>query len=417
MLLVLLLNGCSKPVEKLYGEWIAVETSYKYEFRTDNSWQMTDKDIILQSGKYTADGNQLTVYDAQGKEFIKGNFSILDASLLISDVIKNLPAEFIHLPKDKYYKVYRFKDRMLKVEKDVKFGFVDAKGNEVIPVKYNDASDFTGGYAIVREGNTFTVINKQGASEVTLDTRSAVFLPYPETDADSVVALVLTGKIPARGKVVWNGYNNKTDKEIREYIVHGDSVAGSKDSLLLSSVVIDTTYNHGKYNRRMIVLATTLNSAKPQVPFYSAYVIIPFNGMMILEAADNYINELGTPEKPASVFALAPGDFKTGVYFIAGVNNPNYKKTDGYLYPFYDGEFTEALRVPLYFDGGGDKNDTTMQRYQAAWNFLKQSGVEYYPVLVTGKGRAFNPTERRVMPVEPETQYKFSAGNYIKDNR
>ena len=49
-----------------------------------------------------------------------------------------------------------------KTDKDSKYGFIDKIGNEIIPVEYDDAYDFSENYAWVCKGNRYGCINTEG---------------------------------------------------------------------------------------------------------------------------------------------------------------------------------------------------------------------------------------------------------------
>lgn len=61
---------------------------------------------------------------------------------------------------------YRFKGRLSDglalVEKDGKWGFIDAKDSVVIPLRYEAANAFNGGVAVVKQGGKFALINTAG---------------------------------------------------------------------------------------------------------------------------------------------------------------------------------------------------------------------------------------------------------------
>lgn len=60
--------------------------------------------------------------------------------------------------------------------KDEKIGYIDRKGNVKIPIKYDLGTFFYNGYAVVREGLNYSVINKSGQLVVT--SNKLMFPPY-----------------------------------------------------------------------------------------------------------------------------------------------------------------------------------------------------------------------------------------------
>ncbi len=51
--------------------------------------------------------------------------------------------------------------RILRFKHKNKWGYINAKGEEVIPPKYNTAFDFKNGTAIVKQNNYYGLIDKQ----------------------------------------------------------------------------------------------------------------------------------------------------------------------------------------------------------------------------------------------------------------
>ena len=84
--------------------------------------------------------------------------------LAISDGYKNyilnqntgniLPIEFENIP--------RFHDDLAKVLNNGKWGYIDAYGNVVIPIQYDEASNFSNGTARVKYDEKYYLINKRG---------------------------------------------------------------------------------------------------------------------------------------------------------------------------------------------------------------------------------------------------------------
>lgn len=75
------------------------------------------------------------------------------------DINGNTITSFIYDSCDGF--VY-FNDGLSIVEKNGKFGFINADGKEIIPCIYAEAEDFMNGYACVREGKTWNLINTAG---------------------------------------------------------------------------------------------------------------------------------------------------------------------------------------------------------------------------------------------------------------
>ena len=71
--------------------------------------------------------------------------------------------------RKKYYKVWKFIDGFAKVKIKHKYGemgFVNRKGEEVVPPKYDDVRDFHKGFARVKLGDKWGYVNTQGEEVV-----------------------------------------------------------------------------------------------------------------------------------------------------------------------------------------------------------------------------------------------------------
>ncbi len=58
--------------------------------------------------------------------------------------------------------LYGFSDGLAAVRVDKKWGYMDTNGKVIIELKYDNASAFDNGYALVKKGKSFFVINKNG---------------------------------------------------------------------------------------------------------------------------------------------------------------------------------------------------------------------------------------------------------------
>lgn len=64
--------------------------------------------------------------------------------------------------KDDFDYVYDFEEGLALVVKDGKYGFVNKKGDIVIPLIYDDVCDFYGVFARVEKDGEIFYINKKG---------------------------------------------------------------------------------------------------------------------------------------------------------------------------------------------------------------------------------------------------------------
>lgn len=72
--------------------------------------------------------------------------------------------------KNNYDAAYNFSEGLARVCKifneNYLYGYIDANGNELIPMIYKFAEDFSNGYGLVRLENKFGYINKIGAIKI-----------------------------------------------------------------------------------------------------------------------------------------------------------------------------------------------------------------------------------------------------------
>lgn len=150
-----------------------VEFSYYYEkgdyvLECQGNWQEDDY------GKYCAyvrkkDGKRITGYrytaasngGMGSREFSEGLAAAKTNGKII--VIDEKGKEVIRTSYlDDWSGGDYFSEGLLKVTKDHNlFGFIDKKGNIVIPLEYNDARPFKNGYAIVKKDNQLGYIDKK----------------------------------------------------------------------------------------------------------------------------------------------------------------------------------------------------------------------------------------------------------------
>lgn len=80
----------------------------------------------------------------------------------VGDVVEITPSftEAVH----KYDELYPFSEGLAAVKKDGKFGYIDTKGNLVIPCQFGYASDFIEGTAVVAkdDGMPYCILNRDG---------------------------------------------------------------------------------------------------------------------------------------------------------------------------------------------------------------------------------------------------------------
>ena len=127
-----------------------IEISCKYEFASDFSEGLAIvKPSFSYYGAVDKKGNKILPY-----AFTElGNFSEGSAFASFPDGYVYIDREAnIGLPHIKYQKCSAFREEMASVKDETgKWGFIDRKGNQVIPCQYEYASDFSEGLAAVQD--------------------------------------------------------------------------------------------------------------------------------------------------------------------------------------------------------------------------------------------------------------------------
>ena len=97
------------------------------------------------------------------------------------------------------------------VKRNGRFGFIDKKGNEVIPIKYDGVEDFFEDLAVVKLNDKWGCINKE----------NEVIIPFKYNDISNfkngLAAAIIHGKNGLFGKVYHGrGYIDKNGTEYWE---------------------------------------------------------------------------------------------------------------------------------------------------------------------------------------------------------
>lgn len=71
------------------------------------------------------------------------------------EVLPNLNARYDDV-------AFHFSNGFIRVEKNFEYGFINTKGEEIIPIQYSDVRDFSEGLAAVRKDFTYGFINTKG---------------------------------------------------------------------------------------------------------------------------------------------------------------------------------------------------------------------------------------------------------------
>ncbi len=73
-----------------------------------------------------------------------------------SNVFKYLP------PSGRWKLIYFPVENLFKFRERTNFGFIDTRGNVIIPAIFDEATDFKNGYAIVKQSIKYGIIDKKG---------------------------------------------------------------------------------------------------------------------------------------------------------------------------------------------------------------------------------------------------------------
>ena len=127
---------------------------------------------------------------------VVGTFYVIDNTDISDDIeeapkpnpenqnIVRLTPELVEALK-RYNEVYEFSEGFARVTRDGKSGFINAKGEEVIPLKYDDADSFSEGVASCKKDGKWGYINTKGE----------VVIPYKYDAANPFIngiAIVIT---------------------------------------------------------------------------------------------------------------------------------------------------------------------------------------------------------------------------------
>lgn len=96
------------------------------------------------------------------------------------------------------------------VSRDDKFGFVNEHGKEVIPLMYDDATNFYNGFACVKKGSQHYLIDKDGniVSDLTQAIPGGKEYNYRYNPLDGSIYLIISGAVfeddPSQDLITWN---------------------------------------------------------------------------------------------------------------------------------------------------------------------------------------------------------------------
>lgn len=170
----------------------------------------------------------------------------------------------------RYDDVEDFSDNLACVKKDDKFGFIDVKGNEVIPCSFERAYSFAEGLALVRKGDKYGYINTK-----------AEFVVAPSYD---------DGEHFACGVAL-------VEKGNKEYVIDKEgNVAFSQDgnkSSFLSDQFSDNLIPVIRENGRKIVVGYLNTKGEEIIPFEYQYGLGFENGNAVV-MKDNKVYNINT---------------------------------------------------------------------------------------------------------------------------
>jgi len=95
-----------------------------------------------------------------------------------------------------------FKDGLIGIKVGEKWGFMNASGKLAIPAKYDQVSEFNGGFAVAKLGSTFIVLNKRGEETMVQEGGVIDVKPFAENMASFRTTDKRIGFIGPDGKAV-----------------------------------------------------------------------------------------------------------------------------------------------------------------------------------------------------------------------
>ncbi len=120
-------------------------------------------DMILPPNRYI---DSLYAVQSGGKWALAHRGGNLVTDYIFSNVEDDIMKMTLYMGDNYYYLWSDFTEGLAAVRKDGKYGFIDKKGNLVLPMQYEGASPFSEGLAAVQGDNGWRFINKKGETVI-----------------------------------------------------------------------------------------------------------------------------------------------------------------------------------------------------------------------------------------------------------
>lgn len=279
-------------------------------------------------------------------------------------------SEFFVLPK---YREARPYYEGLALVRDRGFGFIDKKGEIVIPIQYDIAYSFSNGLALVNKDRKYGFIDKFGQTVIPLKYR------FAQSFSEGLAPVTMKNKY---------GYIDKTGKEVIPFIY--DAAYGFSEGL----AVVRKGKRWGYINK----------SGKIVIPLKYAHIPYSFSEGLAF-TPEGFINKSGKVVIPHYIGNLN-FDRRKGGYFYKGIA---VMKTYDEKYGFIDKK--GKIIIPfIYEDGYSFSEGLASVKLNGKWGFIDKTGktvipFEYDLALPFSEGLANVHTE-------PDENYRKEFNKY-----
>ena len=169
----------------------ARENSFKYDYVSDFHNGMA---MVMSQGL-------CGFIDRSGNEVIAQDFSYAwdfhDGMARVAMTTDGHPISFRSENHGWSKKIYDYQIHYYPVDEKCKYGFIDRKGDIVIPIVYEYANDFHDGYSIVRKNGKYGLIDMNGLTVIPVE--------YDDLRYESVSSLIVVGKDGKYGYIDFTG--------------------------------------------------------------------------------------------------------------------------------------------------------------------------------------------------------------------
>lgn len=297
---------------------------------------------------------------------VTGNHSIQATFVMSSDSWQVIPVDA------DYDFIYRFSEGMAVVEKDRKYGYINASGKLIIPLtgEYDSVSGFRGGLATVRKNGKEGLINTSG--KLIVPCIYDVIAPFTEDGMATVVKDGKFGFMNTSGELVVPCiYDNS-----REYM-NGIAWVVKDDGFFIdkSGKEVPTPENEADYFKSSSEYSIVYKGEKCGFIDSSGKLVVPCEydnlgqfseGLAYAElnGKKGYVNTKGKLVIPC-IYLIA-GDFSDGLAYVCDESGKY-----GYI------DMTGKLIVPFLYDEAVDfREGLAPVKMDGHWALLKMSSIK-----------------------------------------